>query len=131
MKKLLLTVFLGLAATFAYADNAFEYFTLELPNGEKVSYRLDGLKFTFSETAIIVHTDGVTQNFPVNDVQSLYYTASDLTAIESAPLLDKGNISVYTTDGRLVAKGKDAKHGLTPGIYIVKAVNHTYKISVR
>ncbi len=133
MKKLLLFLALGLVGGVCFADDTYEYFTVRHTDGACESYKIDGLKLLFSDVdGITVVSPGKDDAvFPAMYVDALLFTATDLTAIESVVAVDEDEAEVYTIDGRLVAKGRDARAGLAAGVYIVKTGNKSTKISVR
>ncbi len=133
MKKLLLSLFFGITSAVCFADETPDYLTVRFDDGRCASYKLDGLKLLFSDTqGITVVSPGADdEKFPVMGIEAFAFTTTDLTAIEAAPVVDEDDAMVFSTDGRLVARGKDALRNLSPGIYVVKAAGQTKKISVR
>ncbi len=132
MKKLFFILALGLMGASGFAEDTYEYFTVRYADGACVSYKIDGLKLLFDAEGITVAEPGREFEYhPAVNVESLLFTATDLTAIDKVVVEDAEDTEVYTIDGRLVAKGRDARQGLSAGVYIMKSGNKSTKISVR
>ncbi len=133
MKKLLLSLLLGLVSTGGFAEDSYKFFTLNLSDGTYVSHRLDGLKLLFDKGTVDLITPNGTKSYAPNEISNMIYSVDDLTTTGIAAVGSSNDaiVSVYTTDGRLVSKGQKALRTLSPGTYIVKTADRTTKIFVR
>ena len=128
MKKFFLTLMamLGMATAQAYD---YPYLTFETTDGTKTSVSTESIEITLTGTTI---TAGG-QSFDLTTLSKMYFSESDVTAIENVNGNDNGNgiVKVYTQDGAMVgtfANMKSALPGLPKGAYIIKGVSGTTKV---
>lgn len=112
MKKLLVILMTMAAAMTAIADD-YPYLTFETSDGNKQSVSTTALTLEISGDKLLVNNG--TQSFTLTDLQKMYFSANDATAIES---IDNGQRTMdegvwYTIDGRMLS-GKPT----TKGIYV-------------
>lgn len=130
MKKFFLTLMamLGMATAQAYD---YPYLTFETTDGTKTSVSTESIEITLTGTTI---TAGG-QSFDLTTLSKMYFSESDVTAIENVNANDNanldGNVTVYTQDGAMVgtfANMKSALPQLPKGAYIIKGVSGTIKL---
>lgn len=137
MKHLLLTLAFGLTMGIATQAQSLDYLTFRTANGSEQSLPIDGLKMTFSDGKLLVHTPSEEVSFALTDLNSFYFTAepSAVHAVEGGVIRvsivsgqlqtnapEGSHITVYSLDGRKVSG-----MGLLPGTYIVRVNNQTFK----
>lgn len=130
MKKtflLLSSVVLGSLA--AQADD-FPYLTFETADGTKTSVSAASLTITIADGTLTA--DGKT--FALADLSKMYFSASDVTAIDNVKNTVTGEVEVFTLDG--IAMGKfdsltEASSALKSGVYVVKSKSGTLKVKVK
>ena len=120
----------------AYADT-YSYLSFQSADGTTRSVAAESLSMTFSDSGKkLVATNGSdTYTFDVNNLQRMFFTASDLTGIkELTSTSAKGDLRVYTVSGTYIgrfANDADIDETLAPGIYLVKKNGKTSKIAVK
>lgn len=137
MKHLLLSLICSLAMGATSHAQSLDYLTFRTTNGNEQSLPIDGLKMTFSNGQLLVHTPAEQAVFALDDLSCFFFTAeaSAVHPVEDGAIRVSivngrlqtnapagSRIAIYATDGRQVAGT-----GLHPGTYIVKVNNQTFK----
>ena len=112
MKKLLVMLMTMAGVLTVMADD-YPYLTFETSDGNKQSVSTTSLTLEISGDKLLVNNGA--QSFTLTDLQKMYFSANDATAIES---IDNGQRTMdegvwYTIDGRMLS-GKPT----TKGIYV-------------
>lgn len=156
MKKLLLNILMFLPLT-ASAQELKSYLVVWAKDGTKVAYALsEKPKIAFSETDLVITTQGVDVNYPLDSMSRFTYEANDETTIrnlktdkvsfkldgESLLFMDlspNSTVSLHTLNGESVFSKTVQTAGeysfplsnLTTGVYLVTVDGLTYKIVKR
>ena len=157
MKTRLLTLLLLCLYVSLSAGKIKSYLVVWAKDGTKVAYALvEKPKLTFTETDLVVMTNGVEVNFPMDNLSRFTYETTDITAIrslETDEMLFKldgefllfpdlsGNsiVSLYSLNGTLVFNKSVLIAGeysfplssMKAGVYMVTVNGLTYKIVKR
>ena len=155
MKKLIMTfipmVLLIFLSSPTYSQEC-EILHVWMNDGKETALMLDTHPVvTFSNGKMVITSDEQTFEFPFNIVSRFTYSVGDFSSIEEIKMdlerngeyvalpegTTKKDVSVYTTDGRLMSV-KIHESGqrtilnissLPKGVYIVKAKNRTFKMT--
>lgn len=156
MKKLLTILFL-FYCVYAMADERKTHLVIWANDGSFVAYALtEKPKITFTETNMVIISQGVEVNYPLDNMSSFSYLASDESGVrdlktyevsfkfEGESLLfhilnSNKNISFHTLDGKLIFSKTVQTAGeysfplsnLNAGAYLVTVNGLTYKIVKR
>lgn len=135
MKKLLLSLFLSVAAvTNTFADD-FGYLTFQTSSGKLTSVAVSSLVLKVSGTKLVATNASGTTEFTLADLSKMYFSAKD-EATNISSLTDNGEsaYSVYTLSGVSIGtfKSMDIINGsLKSGVYIVKCAGKTHKLVIK
>ena len=109
----------------AHADNSYTYLTFQTTDGAKISVPASQLKMTIRGNTLSTGS----QTFTLANLNKMYFTATDETTTgiseTTAATLDEAT-EIYDLNGRRI----DNRH-LPKGVYIVKAKDRTYKMTVK
>ena len=73
MKKTIITMLIALVAIFASAET-YNYLKFTKTNGTSVTYSVEGLKLTYSNTNVTVTNVDGTATLALSEVQDMYFT---------------------------------------------------------
>ena len=85
MKKTIITMLIALVALFASAET-YNYLKFTKTNGTSVTYSVEGLKLTYSNTNVTVTNVDGTATLALAEVQDMYFTN------EAAPSFLRGDV---------------------------------------
>ena len=85
MKKTIITMLIALVAIFASAET-YNYLKFTKTNGTTVTYSVEGLKLTYSNTNVTVTNVDGTATLALSEVQDMYFTN------EAAPSFLRGDV---------------------------------------
>ena len=85
MKKTIITMLIALVAIFASAET-YNYLKFTKTNGTSVTYSVEGLKLTYSNTNVTVTNVDGTATLALAEVQDMYFTN------EAAPSFLRGDV---------------------------------------
>ena len=86
MKKTIITMLIALVAIFASAET-YNYLKFTKTNGTTVTYSVEGLKLTYSNTNVTVTNVDGTATIALSEVQDMYFTN------EAAPASLRGDVN--------------------------------------
>ena len=132
MKKFVLLLMVLAGATTAWADN-YDYLTLEMTGGAKVSIPVKSLTLSINGTTL---TTGA-KTFTLSNLEKMYFSTTDETTdadgmcdLTADDLLSEST-EIYDLNGRKIVNGSASDSKLPRGVYIVKTKSKTYKIVVK
>lgn len=158
MKKIILLVLLSSISITVMADELKTQFVIWSKTGTQVAYALiEKPKVTFTDTEVIITTNGVEANYDLEEMARFTYENNDITVsitnletnksnykITDESLLfyalkANSNVSVYSHNGTLIFKRTICQNGdyaftvsnLEKGVYIIKVNELTYKIVIK
>ena len=119
MKKIVLLFLAMMGLSVAHADNSYTYLTFETTDGARISVPASQLKMTIRGNTLSTGEQTFT----------LYFTATDETttgiSTATAATIDEAT-EIYDLNGRRIDN-----RNLPKGVYIVKAKDRTYKMTVK
>ena len=125
MKKIVLLFLAMMGLSGAHADNSYTYLTFETTDGARISVPASQLKMTIRGNTLSTGE----QTFTLANLSKMYFTATDetTTGISTATTatIDEAT-EVYDLNGRRIDN-----RNLPKGVYIVKAKDRTYKMTVK
>lgn len=130
MRKFVLIVFLMVGGLQLWAaDDTYEFLTFEKKDGTSLSFTAIGLSLTFGSETVTVASNGVTETFNLSDLEKMYFSSTEATAINQVALPSSGKTEIFSMDGRLLPANQLSS--LPKGVYIVKNNGVTRKVTVR
>ncbi len=120
MKKVVfLLTMMGEMLTAHAAD--YPYLTFEMADGTKTSVSTDGLTIGISSSVLTAGS----ASFNLADLSKMYFSESDVTAVESVQenALDAASVKYYDLQGRLVSPDQ-----MKQGVYIMVQGTKAIKI---
>ena len=125
MKKIVLLFLAMMGLSVAHADNSYTYLTFQTTDGAKISVPASQLKMTIRGNTLSTGS----QTFTLANLSKMYFTATDETTTgiseTTAATLDEAT-EIYDLNGRRIDN-----RNLPKGVYIVKAKDRTYKMTVK
>lgn len=111
----------------------YSYLLIEGSDGSQTTVTAVGTVITFADGKMTVHSDGKETTFSLSDMGKMYFT--NATGVKTLSLNQlSGEVDIYTTSGIHMGKYSsvsEARTQLGSGIYIVKAQDKTYKMTVK
>ena len=131
MKKLFLTVVVAVATVMTANASGYEYLTIQKSDGTMISLASSGLTITFENGNLIATQNGETTTLELNSLSKMFFAeTTDIQMPSNA--LETGD--VFDLQGRRVASKmqlKNLQNQLPKGIYIVKNVQKTVKVTIK
>ena len=131
MKKLFLTLVVAVATVMTANASGYEYLTIQKSDGTMISLASSGLTITFENGNLIATQNGETTTLELNSLSKMFFAeTTDIQMPSNA--LETGD--VFDLQGRRVASKvqlKNLQNQLPKGIYIVKNVQKTVKVTIK
>lgn len=132
MKRLIMAALALLLSVYAYADAVSAFcITTDADSTPRYFTVNESASIRFTDTSLIVITEYVRMEFPLDDNPQIVFTEVDESLIEGHVSIDR--VSIEATDAHVFSidgSEKDSSN-LTTGTYIVRRNNQSYKIIIR
>lgn len=128
-----LYISLALLATALTANaGTYDYLTFENTDGKQVSMSVNGLKMRIADGNLVAANGEGTMTFALADLSKMLFT--ETSGIADNVMSDSKAVTVYNLSGVKIGEYQNAdsaQKALDKGVYVVKASEKTYKMTVK